>query len=179
MYDNIWFTYKARIRAQVRLADNDLHSQLLLVWYAVFAACLSIIAIRHPKVLGDDTDIIAAMFGVMVLAMSLFVTNRDFRGRSMEMRRNYLAMQDLYTKATTPQSVHLTPDVMKAYQELLSTIENHTEMDDKYFRVFHRGALKTRVPTRVEIIEVHAYLAVRILVLAIAYLSPLTALVFV
>lgn len=173
MFDNIWFTYKARIRAQQRLAALDLHSQLLLVWYAVLGACLSIVVIRHAEALGPDTDIISAMFGMAVLVMSLWVTNRDFRGRSIEMRRNYLALHDLYSKATASPSVISPTEVNRAYQELLAAVENHSEMDDKYFRVFHTGVLSSRAPSVADHIQVYCHLVFRVLLLAAIYVGPL------
>ncbi|WP_334186957.1 SLATT domain-containing protein [Noviherbaspirillum sp.] len=178
MLDKIWFTYRARIRAQERLASNDLHSQALLVWYAVVGACLAIVAIRHPQFLGPDTDIISAIFGVAVLALSMLVTNRDYRGRSLEMRKNYLALQELYNSASQSGSGN-QPQVQKQYQELLNSAENHAEIDDKYFRVFHIGALKTRVPTLREKIEVHLHLGIRAIILCLMYVGPLSALFFI
>jgi hypothetical protein len=173
MNDNIWFTYKARIRAHERLAENDLHSQFLLVWYAIAGVCLSIVSIRHPKALGDDTDIIAAMFSAAVLAFSMLVTNRDFRGRGIEMRRNYLALQELYSKVNLSSSTLTPVQISDAYQRLLDSNENHADIDDKYFRVFHRGALTSRQPTSRETKEVVLYLCTRIILLGFFYALPL------
>lgn len=106
MRDNIWFTYKARINAHHRLEWLEKHSQFILVWYAIFSAVLSVISIRFPKVLGGNTDIIASILSVALLGISLVVSNLDFRGRAISMRRNYLALQRLY--ANTSDEVPLT-----------------------------------------------------------------------
>ncbi|NNC09875.1 SLATT domain-containing protein, partial [Corallococcus exiguus] len=86
MRDKIWFTYKARIKAHERLERMDFHSQLLLVWYAILSSILAILSIRYPTILGDNTDILGAILSIGLLAISLSVTNRDFRGRAMLMR---------------------------------------------------------------------------------------------
>jgi hypothetical protein len=169
--DNVWFTYKARIQAHQRLSRNDFHSQVILVWYALLSTILAITAIRYPKVLGDDTDLTSAALSVVLLVVSMLVTNRDFRGRAIEMRRNYLALQGLYFSAT-PSTV-LTPTEIQKYDDLLQSVENHSEMDDKVFRVLHRGSLQTRNPTRMEWVEVHLHIALRCLVLTALYVAPI------
>ncbi len=75
MHDNIWFTYKARIQAHHRLEWLEKHSQFILVWYAILSAVLSIVTLRFPKVLGDNTDIVAAILSVALLGISLIVSN--------------------------------------------------------------------------------------------------------
>ncbi|MBZ7661957.1 SLATT domain-containing protein, partial [Klebsiella grimontii] len=147
MRDNIWFTYKARINAHHRLEWLEKHSQFILVWYALFSAVLSIITLRFPKILGDNTDILAAILSVALLGISLVVSNLDFRGRSISMRRNYLALQRLYSDTTTEQ--RLTPEQRKKYHELLDEVENHLDIDDKAARVAQLG-LTTRIPTNKE-----------------------------
>lgn len=171
MYENIWFTYKARIRAHTRLQNNDFHSQLLLVWYALLTACLSVIVVKHQTILGDDTDLISALFSIALLAISLVVANRDFRGRALEMRRNYLDLHDLYRNATANPSLLSQQDVNAEYQRLLDAVENHAEIDDKYFRVFHSG-LTSRHPTRQDFAEVYSYIGVRTVALFFMYAAP-------
>lgn len=100
--DKVWFTYKARIQAHQRLSKNDFHSQVILVWYALISALLAIVAIRYPHFLGSDTDIAAAALSVLLLAVLMLVANRDFRGRAISMRSNYLALQGLHSKMSSP-----------------------------------------------------------------------------
>lgn len=144
MRDNIWFTYKARINAHLRLEWLDKHSQFILVWYAIFSAILSVICIRFPKILGDNTDIIASILSVALLGISLVVSNLDFRGRAISMRGNYLALQRLYFN--TADGAPLTPEQRDKYYELLDEVENHLDIDDKAARVAQKG-LSSRIPT--------------------------------
>jgi len=170
MRDNIWFTYKARINAHHRLEWLEKHSQFILVWYAILSAVLSIVTIRFPKILGDNTDIIATILSVALLGISLVVSNLDFRGRAISMRRNYLALQRLYADTSTGQS--LTLDQIEKYHELLEDVENHLNIDDKAARVAQAG-LTTRIPTNEEKRKVQLWKAKRIIVTYSFYLLPL------
>nr|WP_279079822.1 SLATT domain-containing protein [Hafnia alvei] len=170
MRDNIWFTYKARINAHHRLEWLEKHSQFILVWYAMLSAVLSIITLRFPKILGDNTDIIAAILSVALLGISLVVSNLDFRGRAISMRRNYLALQRLYSDTTKEQP--LTLEQRKIYHELLDEIENHLDIDDKSARVAQAG-LTTRKPTDKEIRTVRLWKIKRLTFTSFLYLLPL------
>lgn len=170
MEDKVWFTYKARIQAHLRLSRMDLHSQLLLVWYAVLSASLAIITIRYPRVFGVNTDILSAILSIALLSISMAVANRDFRGRSIAMRQNYLDLQRLYDQAK--QVGAFSPSDIVHYHELLSSVENHKEIDDKLFRVRQAKTLNTRKPTRLEMVQVYLYLAVRVGITIGLYVAP-------
>ncbi len=170
MHDNIWFTYKARIQAHHRLEWLEKHSQFILVWYAILSAILSIVTLRFPKVLGDNTDVVAAILSVALLGISLIVSNLDFRGRAIAMRRNYIALQRLYFDITTSQQLSL--EQKEKYFNLLNEVENHRDIDDKISRVTQVG-LKTRIPTQKEKIIVILWILLRIFITAALYILPL------
>ena len=169
MRDNVWFTYKARINAHHRLEWLEKHSQFILVWYAIFSAVLSVISIRFPKVLGDNTDIIASILSIALLGISLVVSNLDFRGRAISMRRNYLALQRLY--ANTSDEVPLTSEQLDKYHELLDEVENHLDIDDKAARVAQTG-LRSRIPTDDEKQSVKCWKVKRFIFTYSFYLLP-------
>ena len=170
MHENIWFTYKARIQAHHRLEWLEKHSQFILVWYAILSAVLSIVTLRFPKVLGDNTDVVAAILSVALLGISLIVSNLDFRGRAIAMRRNYIALQRLYFDITTSQQLSL--EQKEKYFNLLNEVENHRDIDDKISRVTQVG-LKTRIPTQKEKIIVILWILLRIFITAALYILPL------
>lgn len=171
MKDKVWFTYKARIQAHLRLEWLDFHSQLLLVWYAVVSVAIAIIEIKYEKFLGKDTSIETSILSVFLLGISLAITNLDFRGRSIAMRNNYLALQKLYDR--TNLSKQFTPSELDEYHRLLSEVENHKEIDDKIFRVTQRTLLNTRKPSHMEILEVYTSKAFRYLIIIFFYLAPI------
>ncbi|EDI0007545.1 SLATT domain-containing protein [Klebsiella sp. CVUAS 11332] len=170
MLDKVWFTYKARIQAYHRLEWMDTHSQFLLVWYAVLGAALAVVVIRYPTLLGSDTDIFSAILSIALLGVSLSIANRNFRGRAMNMRKNYLALQHLYNVIDSRGSV-IEDDIIK-YDELLNEVDNHNTMDDKIFRVRNSSQLTSRKPNWKEYIYVYGALSVKYMTLALSYLAP-------
>lgn len=170
MRDKVWFTYKARIRTHERLVSNDFHSQVILVWYALASTFVSIASIRYPKLLGEDTDVFSASLSVMLLAVSMLVTGRDFRGRAIEICKNYRALGSLYNSlGTAPASAE---QALK-YDELLNSVENHSEMDDLRARYANRKNLTSRQPTPLEIATLATYLTVRATIITALYVLPL------
>lgn len=175
MSDNVWFTYKARIQAHKRLEWLDLHSQFLLVWYAILSTVLSVVSIKHSKVFGEDTDVMAAILAVALLGVSLSVSNRDFRGRALHMRRNYLGLHQLYR--SIPKNALLTSDQSARYDELLNEAENHREIDDRIARIL-ASQLTSRHPTVSESIHVVFWLLARLIITASLYAAPIAFALF-
>jgi hypothetical protein len=171
MRDKVWFTYKARIQAHIRLSWLEFHSQLLLVWYAILSAGLAVVTVRYPQALGKDTDVLAAVLSIGLLGISLAVANRDFRGRSIAMRQNYLELQRLYDRTSPPTA--FDNDALQQYHNLLSAVENHSEIDDKLFRTMQAGGLSSRVPSGREVAEAYGYLALRLVLTVLLYMAPI------
>lgn len=161
--DKIWNTYKARIRASERLQSNDAHSQYLLVWYALITTALSIINIRYPEILGPNTDISSAVMSVALLVVSLLVTNTDYRGRAIQMRKNYLDLQHLYNSLLSQMSLPApTEEMANKYATLLSDSENHLSIDDKYWRAMTtKAANLSRPASKQEFLNVYIYIFIR------------------
>lgn len=171
MKDNIWFTYKARIKAHERLEWMDFHSQLLLVWYAILSATLGILTIRYPDLLGNDTDILSAILSIGLLTISLSVANRDFRGRAMLMRGNY---QHLHKLHRTVKGDQLTSEELESYSNLLKDCENHRSMDDILARIFSAN-LTSRLPSRREYVIGYGFFIVKYLLTISLYVAPIAA----
>lgn len=173
--DKIWYTYKARIRTSERLDYNNAHSQYLLVWYALVTAALSIITIRFPETLGPNTDISSAIMSVALLVISLLVANVDYRGRAIEMRKNYLELQHLYNTILSHASLQSpTAEMLKEYNDLLSDCENHLSLDDKYWRVMvPKHTALTRPASILDIIDTYIYIVIRITLLFLLFALPL------
>lgn len=170
-FDDIWFTYKARIAAEVRLRNNDLHSQVLLIWYAILSTAGSIVAIRYEKFLGPDTDISMAVLSVGLLAISMLVASRDFKGRALMMRANHLALKTLYDvlNAGTVPAAEKPP----RYAKLLQECENHTSYDDRYFRVLNSTGLTSRKPSVTDYFLFGLHFSLRVAGIGVVYLLPL------
>lgn len=171
-FDDIWFTYKARIAAEVRLRNNDLHSQVLLIWYAVLSTAGSIVAIRYGKFLGPDTDILMSVLSVGLLAISMIVASRDFKGRALVMRANHLALKTLYEElkaGTVPAT-----EKPQRYAKLLQECENHSPYDDRHFRVLNSTGLTSRKPSIADYLLFGLHFLLRVLSIGVVYLLPLS-----
>lgn len=168
--NKVWFTYKARIQAHKRLEWLDFHSQMLLVWYAILSTILGVLVIRYEYVLGLNTDVMATILSVALLGVSLAVANRDFRGRAMMMRRNYLQLQRLYNEISGSELI--APEKISQYDDLLAESENHTEVDDRIARLFSSG-LSSRQPTCFETFSARSWLGMRLLITILLYVLPL------
>lgn len=175
MRDNVWFTYKARIAAHERLERLNFHSQLLLVWYALLGVGLAIIIIKYPLFLGADTEIFSAFLSVALLILSLTISNRDFRGRAMQMRYNYLKLQDLYFETNSDGEL-FTKEQKDQYSNLLLKVENHKEIDDCIARVKTKG-LTSRQSTGYEIKKALFWICFRNIFTIFLYIAPIFFLV--
>lgn len=170
-FDDIWFTSRARISAEIRLKNNDFHSQMLLIWYAIASAASGIIAIRYPIFAGRDTDIYIAILSVALLTMSLLVATRDYRGRAMKMRTNHIALKFLYD--SLQNGVIDQKEKPRLYSDLLGDCENHSTYDDRYFRVFNRKGLKTRIPKWDDFLLMWLMLITRLAATLVLYAIPI------
>lgn len=172
MGDNVWFTYKARIQAHKRLEWLDFHSQMLLVWYAILSATLAVLTVRYPQVLGPDTDVLATILSIALLGVSLAVANRDFRGRAMLMRENYLKLQKLYRDIS--RSNHYADEHEARYEGLLVDAENHRDIDDRVARTFAQN-LTSRQPNWLDYLHAYGWLFMRAVITLLLYVAPLVA----
>jgi len=144
MNDDIWFTFKSRIAAEVRLKNNDLHSQILLVWYAIASSAAAVVALRYEKFAGPNTDIYTTILSIALLGVSLLVASRDYRGRALQMRANHISLKRLYEELNSG----IIPPNKKPelYSKLLLECENHTTYDYRHFKIFHKS-LTSQKPT--------------------------------
>lgn len=173
MKDNIWFTYKARIQAHKRLKWLDFNSQLLLVWYAIISSILGILVIKHTDILGHDTDILSAVLSVILLGVSLTVTNLNFGIRANRLRDNYLKLQRLYQNIDKEP----TTEQLNKYHDILEESENHNEMDDRIARVFAKK-LETRKPTKNDIYISYLWIIGKYIVATLLYFLPIAMILF-
>lgn len=177
--DNIWFTRKARIHSAERLKNDHTHTQLFLIEYALIAAILSVVSLRYSNFLGLDTDIFITIMSIVVLVLSLVITNFDMKERSNKFYQNYIQLQTLYleTKELENNNKSLT-STREKYQSLLLEVENHLPIDDICARVESAKTLYSRIPTKYEYIRCYAYKTVRYSFLFIIYFMPIALIYF-
>ena len=171
--DNVWFTRKARIQSEKRLRRNHIHSQLLLIEYTLLASILSVVTLRYNKILGEDTDILIAVFSIIILVISLVITNLDFNERANSFKINYIQLQEIYLESKELEKDNKSlVDVRKLYSKALESIENHELIDDIWARVENSSGLKSRKPTKLEYSYYYGYRFCAFVVLLILYILP-------
>lgn len=167
-FNDVWFTYKARIAAELRLKNNDVQSQVLLIWYAIASSVIAIIGLKFNNFLGPNTDLYTAILSIFLLAISMLITARDYRGRAISMRSNHIALKLLYDELVIG---NLTPQQKpKPYSKLLSECENHSSYDDRYFRIF---ANTSRKPSFYEFVVAFIQISLRWLFIFCLYTLPI------
>ncbi|WP_082818108.1 SLATT domain-containing protein [Variovorax boronicumulans] len=173
MNHDIWFTYKSRIAAEVRLKNNDLHSQILLVWYAIVSSAAAVVALRYEKFAGPNTDIYTTILSIALLGISLLVASRDYRGRALQMRANHISLKRLYEElnsGTIPADKK--PEL---YSKLLLECENHTPYDYRHFRIFNSSILSSHKPTKIDYFLFFSLCIARMGGFLLLYLLPFAA----
>ncbi len=155
-----------------RLLANYTHSQFLLVWYTLVSCCLSIILLKHNHFLGDDSDVIMAIFSVIILVISLVITNLNFKERGEALRKHHVKLLEIYEKTKAIDSVVEGQKV--EYYQLLEEVDNHKTIDDIYARMQNLKGLKSRIPEPLEKYWYYLYRTTRFVLLTFLYLLPLS-----
>ncbi|HFO4214882.1 TPA: SLATT domain-containing protein, partial [Escherichia coli] len=86
--DKVWWTRKAKIKAERRLLNLDYYSQFLLLWYSSFLVCYSIYSLVKPPANNNESIIMVAL-SVLILALTLFINNMNYKGRAMLIKQCY------------------------------------------------------------------------------------------
>lgn len=173
--ENIWFTRKARIQTSERLLSNDNHSQILLVVYSIVNTCLAVVLMKNIPGTGDNADLSLVIMSVIILVTSLFVANKNFKGRGLSLKNHYIELHRLYFDTLDAEDNNDTNKIITLrdkYTELLVQEENHATIDDYVFRVFNEKNLTSRKPTKFEKAIVYSYKSLRFLSLTVLYMSP-------
>lgn len=101
----------------------------------------------------------------------MLVSSRDYRGRALQLRTNHIALKRFYDELQAGIiNIAAKPEI---YSRLLSECENHSSYDDRYFRVFNRVGLQSRIPTKLDWFFMLVMCGGRIGGVLILYLLPL------
>ena len=133
--DNIWWTKKSRIQTEKRLLAQDLLSQLILLWYTVFSVFASINEIAHPSKNSVFTSLMITL-SVMIMAVTFFIGNRNFKERAMLIKQCYEQLSGLIPKAINATNEDDIQALNIEYNNILSVCENHSDLDFKRALVF-------------------------------------------
>jgi SMODS and SLOG-associating 2TM effector domain family 5 len=175
----IWMTRKCRILASERLEKIDFLSQCLFMYYSVLVVGLSIWTL-FPEHTSTNLSFVSVLSSIGLLCASLFVTSRNFKGRSIALKACYTKLDQLHTRLlildisfTNQEDVKQKfLEIESTYNELLNGVENHSEYD--YFKVLNQtGEKKLTCWQQFTLIAYEARAWMFIICLVVMPLTPL------
>lgn len=185
LFHKVWFTRKAWINAEERLLQNEHHTQLLMVVYAAYATCASVVMLKFPPKLDADknlADTALAVLSIILLALSLYLNSKAFKDRAGRFKQAYHELQDiengLGTLASDPQTNVAGPActaLADRYAKALREVENHNTLDDIRSRISAGSGLTSRHPVRAEVLRYYWWRTWRFCALALLYIAPTAA----
>lgn len=177
--DKVWWTRKARMKAERRLLNLEFYSQFLLLWYSSFLVCYSIYSLVKPPA-NDSEAVIMVALSVLILVLTLFINNMNYKGRAMLIKQCYEKLSVVYT-ASLSSTISTTLD--ENYQSILASSENHLERDfikamvDEYINTMDKTLL-TKVPSWRHRLQVLYYKIQNSIVFLFLFFFPLLILMF-
>lgn len=177
--DKIWFTRIARIYSEKRLLRNELHSQLLLMFYAVYSIALSVTQLKYKPIPDDAAAVFGIILSVTLFGLSFHMSARGFSARAQRFKENYTHLQDLLgrldlalCKPNPTELQEVIEHVQAEYRTAIVNSENHTTMDDRCSRFPYGKRGTSRMLTNWDYTCILAYSIGRYLSLGLLYTSP-------
>lgn len=177
--DRIWFTRIARIYSEKRLLRNELHSQLLLMFYAVYSIALSVTQLKYKPISDDAAAVFGIILSVILFGLSFHMSARGFPARAQRFKENYTHLQELLGRLDVAECQTDSSELQKAieyvqaeYRTAIANSENHTTMDDRCARFPYGKRGTSRMLTNWDYTCVLAYSIGRYLSLGLLYASP-------
>lgn len=177
--DKIWFTRIARIYSEKRLLRNELHSQLLMMFYAVYSIAFSVTQLKYKPIPDDAAAVFGIILSVTLFGLSFYMSARGFPARAQRFRENYTRLQDLVGRLDlaecqpNPTELQNAIECVQAdYRTAIVNCENHTTMDDRCARFPYGKKGTSRTLTNRDYICIWAYSIGRYLSLGLLYASP-------
>ncbi|MBA0191696.1 SLATT domain-containing protein [Pectobacterium versatile] len=171
--DKVWWTRKAKIKAERRLLNLDYYSQFLLLWYSSFLVCYSIYSLVKPPSNNNEPVIMVAL-SVLILVLTLFINNMNYKGRAMLIKQCYEKLSVIHTSSLSCEAF---VELDKDYQSVLAVSENHLERDfikaivDEYSNSSDK-ALLTKIPSCWHKIQIWFYIIRNVAIFSSLFVFP-------
>lgn len=177
--DRIWFTRIARINSEKRLLSNELHSQLLLMFYSVYSIGLSVTQLKYKPISDDAASVIGTILSVTLFGLAFHLNARGFAARAQRFKENYTLLQVLSGKIELAECQSNTAtleatieSVQAEYAAAIAGCENHTSIDDRCSRFPYDQKKLSRPLVGWDVPCIFAYRIGRFLGLALLYIFP-------
>ncbi|MGE0047689.1 MAG: SLATT domain-containing protein [Acidithiobacillus sp.] len=177
--DRIWFTRIARIYSEKRLLRNELHSQLLLMFYAIYSISLSVTQLAYKPISDKAAGVFGIILSITLFGLSFYISSRGFPARARHFKENYTRLQELFgqlevaeCQADSAELQKVIEYVQAEYGTAIANSENHTAMDDRCARFPYGRRGTSRTLTSWDYIYIWCYFISRYLSLWLLYGSP-------
>lgn len=182
LFHKVWFTRKAWINAEERFLQNEHHTQLLMVVYAAYTTCVSVVMLKFPPALKADEDLAntaMAVLSIILLALSLYLNSKAFKDRAARFKQGYHELQDVENGLATLKSDPAAnvaglacTALADRYAKVLREVENHNTLDDIRARILAGSGLSSRHPLPGEVVRYYWWRIWRFCALALLYVAP-------
>lgn len=180
--NSIWFTRKAWISAEKRLLSNAYHTQLLLVVYSAYMACVSVVFLSYQP-LGYEKKFIEtsmAVISIILFGLSLYLNSKSFKERANGFKAGYLDLHNISNeidvffieKKSIENAAEDFRGIFNRYIKVLRDVENHLEIDDISGRISAGKGLTSRHLSCGEVIRYRWWRIWRWWALLVIYMAP-------
>ncbi len=180
LHDKIWWTRKSRIHTERRLRSNESQAQIILLWYAFFSVAVSIFFLV-AKSNSSTAPGIWVILSVFSLVASGFISGLNYRGRANLIKECYETLEGLRHEAVLAKdNLEDLKDLNARYIKTLGLCENHSDIDYRAARCeMHLSGDRQFEPkiSKYDYFLWLGYKALRFIVLAIIYASPVVILI--
>lgn len=133
--NKVWITRKCRINAEARLERCDFLVGLLILYYSLIILFLSVWSLIEQ--LGNHRlGLIAVIASIGLFGAQLFLSSRNFKLRSFQMKDCYIKLDEIYMQLqllrilSSEQTVeNQLTQIQSRYNNILNAVENHTDYD--------------------------------------------------
>lgn len=135
--ERTYTTFVSRARAAERLSTQGTLWNIALAVSSTATLALSVVSLSNPQYMGGRAGLIACLFSILTLVLSLIVSLFNYGGRARDMFHSYRTIQRVSAEAERLDSITLTEtDLNEAlgrldteYQLGLDQSENHSTLD--------------------------------------------------
>jgi len=174
LQDKIWVTRKSRIEASERLLRNDLHSHLLINYYALFVVIIAVYDLYDNKA---NLTLLSVISSILVLTTSIFISSKNFKERSNFLKSCYLKLELIQEKIKSlsdDEKKSKYYEVSEEYNDVLRNSENHLSVDFTKIKLSipKKDRQQSTQISWNEYISYSIYLFLRLASLTILYILP-------
>ncbi len=179
--DKIWYTRKSRIESATRLNNNDLISQILINYYSVFIVSISIWDLYDKSV---NLSLLIVITSIMILVTSIFITNRNFKTRALELKNCYIKLDEIFRKAVSAEEKRSNEIeiISKEYDNVLLFSENHSTYDYLNVLYLNKNSKQNNddypIITKFQIFQLFLYKIFRKVIFLVLFIFPVILVCF-